>query len=64
MRAVIKYIGRFVRDKVSYTNKEVEETIAGGANTPIPKVDIRADPIRSLRELMHGLVKTQPVKPS
>lgn len=38
MRAVIKYIGRFVRDKVHYTKREIEENLSSPAAKIQPKI--------------------------
>lgn len=44
MTAVIKYIPKFVRDKVRYTNKEVEESVSSNSAQTLQNVEIRAGP--------------------
>ena len=58
MRAVIKYLGKFVKDKVDHTHKLIEEISKLPSNILLG-LDIKSEPVKSLRELMQGLVRVQ-----
>lgn len=58
MRAVIKYLGKLVREKVEKCHKEVEDMVKL-PNNLLMGIEIKSDPVKSLREVLQSLVKVQ-----
>lgn len=48
MRAVIKYLGKFVKEKIDHTHKEIDE-ISKLTNSMLLGLEIKSEPVKSLK---------------